>query len=99
MKRLAEFTKTTLIGGLLIVLPIYVSVLLLAKTVAGILALVAPVAAAIPGAGQFRQVIAILILFFICFVAGIVVRTGTGLRAKNAFERSVLERIPGYAMV
>ena len=44
MKRLAEFTKTTLIGGLLIVLPIYVSVLLLAKTIAGILSLVSPVA-------------------------------------------------------
>ena len=99
MKRLAELTKTTLIGGLLIVLPIYVSVLLLAKTVAGILSLVSPVAAAIPGAGQFRQVIAILILLAVCFVAGIVVRTGTGLRAKNAFERAVLERIPGYALV
>ena len=99
MKRLAEFSKTTLIGGLLIVLPIYVSLLLLAKTLAGILALVSPVAAAIPGAGQFRQVIAILIVLAVCFVAGIVVRTGTGLRAKNAFERSVLERIPGYALI
>ena len=99
MKRLAEFTKTTLIGGLLIVLPIYVSVLLLAKTLAGILSLVSPVAAAIPGAGQFRQVIAILIVLAVCFVAGIVVRTGAGLRAKNAFERAVLERIPGYALV
>ena len=99
MKRLAELTKTTLVGGLLIVLPIYVSLLLLAKTVAGILSLVSPVAAAIPGAGQFRQVIAILIVLAACFLAGIVVRTGVGLRAKNAFERSVLERIPGYALV
>jgi hypothetical protein len=33
------------------------------------------------------------------FVAGIVVRTGPGTRAKNVLERSVLERIPGYALV
>jgi len=99
MKRLAELTKTTLIGGLLIVLPIYLTILLLAKTLAGILALLSPVTAAIPGAGQFRQVIAALIVLAVCFLAGIVVRTGAGLRAKNAFERMVLEKIPGYALV
>jgi uncharacterized membrane protein len=99
MKGLAEFTKTTLIGGLLVVLPIYVSILLLAKTLAGILGLLSPVTAAIPAGGQFRQVIAILIVLVICFVAGIVVRTGPGLRAKNMLERSVLEKIPGYALV
>lgn len=38
MKSLAEFTKTTLVGGLLVVLPICLSVLLLAKALAGVLA-------------------------------------------------------------
>ena len=33
MKTLAEFTRTTLIGGVLIILPIYIAVLLLAKTI------------------------------------------------------------------
>jgi uncharacterized membrane protein len=99
MKGLAELTKTTLIGGLLVVLPIYLSVLLLAKTLSGVLALLSPVTAAIPAAGQFRQVIAILIVLVVCLVAGIVVRTGPGLRAKNVLERSVLEKIPGYALV
>jgi uncharacterized membrane protein len=99
MKGLAEFTKTTLIGGLLVVLPIYLSILLLAKTLSGILALLSPVTAAIPAGEQFRQVIAILIVFAVCFVAGIVVRTGAGRRAKNMLERSVLEKIPGYALV
>ena len=99
MKGLAELTKTTLIGGLLVVLPIYLSILLLAKTLAGILALLSPVTAAIPAGAQFRQIIAILIVLAVCLVAGLVVRTGIGLRAKNAVERSVLERIPGYALV
>jgi uncharacterized membrane protein len=99
MKGLAEFTKTTLIGGLLVVLPIYLSILLLAKTLSGILALLSPVTAAVPAGGQFRQVIAILIVFAVCFVAGLLARTGPGRRAKNALERSVLEKIPGYALV
>jgi len=52
MKGLAEFTKTTLIGGLLVVLPIYLSILLLAKTLSGILALLSPVTAPIPAGGS-----------------------------------------------
>jgi uncharacterized membrane protein len=99
MRSLAELTKTTLIGGLLVVLPIYLAILLLVKTIAGIFALLSPVTAAIPAGVQFRQVIAIVIALAVCLVAGLVVRTGLGLRAKNALERSVLERIPGYALV
>jgi uncharacterized membrane protein len=89
MKGLAELTKTTLIGGVLIVLPIYLSILLLAKTLSAIVTLLSPVTAAIPAGVQFRQVIAVLIVLVVCFVAGIVVRTGPGLRAKHALERVV----------
>jgi len=32
MKKIAEFTKTTLVGGLLVILPVYICVLLIAKT-------------------------------------------------------------------
>ena len=99
MKTLAEFAKTTLIGGVLIILPIYVAVLLLAKAVNGLMALLAPVTAQIPAGVEFRQIIAILVLIAICFVVGLVVRTGPGLRAKNAFERAVLERLPGYTFL
>ena len=99
MRGLAEFTKTTLIGGLLVVLPIYLSILLLAKTLSAIFALLSPVTAAIPAGAQFRQVIALVIVFIVCFVAGAVVRTRAGLRAQRRFERSVLEKIPGYALV
>jgi uncharacterized membrane protein len=99
MKGLAELTKTTLIGGLLVVLPIYLSILLLLKTLAAIFALLSPVTAAIPAGAQFRQVIAILIVLAVCLIAGIVVRTRPGRRAKRILERSVLSKIPGYSLV
>lgn len=99
MKTLAEFTKTTLIGGLLIILPVYLSVLLLAKAAMGLLALVHPIAAQIPASVQFRQVVAILLIAAACFIAGLIVRTGPGLQAKNAFERAVLEKLPGYTLL
>ena len=99
MKGLAELTKTTLIGGLLVVLPIYLSVLLLLKTLSAIFALLSPVTAAIPAGTQFRHLFAILIVLAVCLVAGAVVRTRPGRRARRVLERSVLRKIPGYSLV
>ena len=100
MRTLAEFTKTTLIGGVLIILPIYIAVLLLAKAVKALLEMLAPVTAQIPAGVEFRQAAAILLLIAVCFVVGLVVRTGPGLRAKNAFEQAaVLEKLPGYSFL
>jgi len=99
MRSIAEFTKTALIGGVLVILPIYLSVLLLLKAVGAIMGLVAPISQGLPESLPFRELIAILILVVVCFVSGIAVRTGPGLRAKNALERSLLEKIPGYALI
>ena len=99
MKTLAEFTKTTLIGGILIILPIYVAILLLLKALSGLLAAVKPIAAGIPAAVEFKQLLAILVLVAICFITGLIVRTGPGLRAKNAFEGAVLSKLPGYTLL
>jgi uncharacterized membrane protein len=99
VKTLAEFTRTTLIGGLLVILPVYVAVLLLAKTVQGLLGLLRPVAEQVPASVEFRQIVAILLLVCVCFLVGLIVRTGPGLRAKNACERALLEKLPGYTFL
>jgi uncharacterized membrane protein len=99
MKALGEFTRTTLVGGVLIVLPIYVSVLLLAKSLSIVIKLLSPVTAQIPATIQFRQLIASMILIAVCFIAGIIVRTGPGLRVQLAVERNLLNKVPGYALV
>jgi uncharacterized membrane protein len=99
MKAIAEFTKTTLIGGVLVVIPIYLSILLLLKAMAGVMGLVSPITEGLPTTLPFRELIALLMLIASCFLCGIAVRTGPGLRAKNALERSLLEKIPGYALI
>ncbi len=99
MNKIAEFTKTTLIGGLLVILPIYVCILLVAKSLSVAVALVSPITNQIPAALQFRQLIAFLVVIAACFLAGLVLRTGVGLRAKTALERNLLERIPGYSLI
>ena len=99
MRSIAEFTKTTLIGGVLVIMPVYLSVLLLLKAFAAVLGLVAPITEGLPVTLPFREVVAMLVLIGVCFISGIAVRTGPGLRAKNALERSLLEKIPGYALI
>src|SRR5215469_3587421 len=99
MRSIAQFTKTTLIGGVLVIIPIYLSVLLLVKGIAGVMRLVAPISQGLPENLPFRQMIAMLVLIGVCFACGVAVRTHLGLRAKKALERSLLEKMPGYALI
>ena len=99
MRTLMEFTKTTFLGGFLIILPVYISILLLAKAVGAVLTLLNPITDKIPATVQFRQVLAALAVIIVCFIAGLIARTGPGLRAKNAFELAVLEKLPGYGVL
>ena len=55
MRTIAEFTNTTLIGEFLIVLPVYVSLLLLGKALQSLMAAVKPITAAIPASVEFDE--------------------------------------------
>lgn len=99
MRNIAAFTRTTLIGGVLVLIPIYITALLLLKAAGGVLALVSPITQGLPVTLPFREVVAVLLLIAACFACGVAVRSGLGSRVKNALERSVLERIPGYTLI
>lgn len=100
MKALGEFIKTTLIGGLLIVVPIYFALLLLAKAVAGLMALLHPIVALLPDASEsYRRVAAAAIVIAGCFALGLVTRTRIGRAVQEWVETRVLERIPGFAVL
>jgi uncharacterized membrane protein len=100
MSTIAQFLKTTLIGGLLILVPMYFSVLLLAKAVKGLVGLLAPVTALLPeGLHELRQLAAIALVVLACFVLGLAARTRPGRFMLGEFERRVLEKIPGFAVM
>jgi uncharacterized membrane protein len=46
-----------------------------------------------------RQVFAIVFLVAVCFIVGLIGRTGPGLRAKNRIEQSLLSKLPGYTFL
>jgi uncharacterized membrane protein len=94
MNRIAEFSKTTIIGGLLVLLPAYLSVLLLLHAIGGVFALIQPISSHLPGGPVVARVAAVVVVLVLSFVAGIVVRTSIGRRAD-----ALLERIPGYSLI
>jgi len=96
VKRLLEFLKTTVLGGALVVLPAWLTVLLLLKAVMQLQVFVKPVSAALPQGVGHPRVLAVLTLFAVCFAVGALVRTAIGRGVARTVERTVLERLPGY---
>ena len=95
----AEFTKTTLIGGVLVVAPVYLSIILLAKMLVGVGNLIAPVTQGLPDTLPFRNIIAILLIVTVCLICGAAIRTKPGSWLKRTLEHSLLEKIPGYTLM
>jgi len=100
LKKIRQFLITTLIGGLLVILPIGLFYLLakfifdLASTV------IKPIANLIQIDGEYNnyiaQGIAFLIIIAFCFFVGLFVRTRSGKQIYLYFEQSSLARLPFY---
>ena len=99
MKTLAEFIRTTLIGGVLVLVPIYVLVLADLERHCPRRRSLSPVTAQIPASDEFRNLLALLIVIAACFVAGLVVRTGPGRRGLEVLQGRVLGKVPGYTLL
>jgi uncharacterized membrane protein len=98
MKRLREFVMTSLVGGLLIILPIYLSVLLLLKAMQAVGGVVRPIAKLLPDWLPAENVLSFLLVLVVCFLVGAATRTQGGRTARERIEKSLFEKIPGYAL-
>lgn len=99
MKRAWVFTTKALGAGLLIVVPVYLSLLLLLKAMGSIAGLVRPIAALLPDWFPAENVLALLAVLIVCFVVGVAVVTPSGRRLREKMERSLFDRIPGYSLL
>jgi len=64
---------SSLVGGLLIIVPIYLSVLLLLKAMQAVAGLVRPIAKVLPEWFPAEQVLSLLLVLIICFLIGVAV--------------------------
>ena len=99
MKRLREFIVNALVGGLLVVVPIYLAVLLLLKGMQSVVGLVRPFAMLLPEWFPAENLLSLLLVLMACFLIGVTVRTAAGQAIRERIEKSLLERLPGYSLV
>src|SRR5262249_9012525 len=60
--------------------------------------LVRPFAKLLPQWFPAEQVLSLLLVLLVCFLTGVAVRTPAGRAARERIEKSLFERIPGYAL-
>ncbi len=98
-----SFIKTTVIGGLIVVIPLSLIIIIFGDLFVSLVAIAQPIAKYLPFNELLNTIIvavlAVVGIFLLCFITGLIVRTSWGVSGKNWFERSVLNRIPMYSML
>ena len=90
---------TTVIGGLLIVVPVYLAVLLLLKAMKSAAGLVRPVAALVPDWLPAEGLLSLVLVIVLCFFVGVAVRTQSGRAVRERMEMVLFEKLPGYGLL
>ena len=98
MKRLGEFVMSALVSGLLIVVPLYLAILLLFKAMQSVAGLVRPFTMLLPEWFPAENALSLLLVLIVCFLIGAAVRTSAGRAIRERIEKSLFERVPGYAL-
>jgi uncharacterized membrane protein len=101
VNNLANFVKTTVIGGLVVIVPLAIIVFVVGDTLHTLIEATKPLTTDFPFGpfvnAMLAVLVAVLVIVAICFVAGFLLSTFWGRTAKNWLESTVLERIPMYS--
>ncbi|AUS04066.1 DUF502 domain-containing protein [Pseudotamlana carrageenivorans] len=103
MKNLVSFIKTTLIGGLFFIIPISLVIFMAGKVIKVLGKVVGPIAKHIEFSffdGEMTpRILAILLLFLVCFIAGVFAKTKLANRLREWIENNILSNVPGYTLL
>lgn len=103
MKRILKFVKTTAIGGLLVIVPFTVVLIVLSQLFYAIYGLGMKLSQTLPV--QILDNTGVILLLVIgsivglCFVTGLVLQTRAGIGIKEVFNRHIAKKIPMYGAI
>jgi uncharacterized membrane protein len=98
MKQFIQFVTKAFLTGLLILVPVYLSVLLLLKAMNSVAGIARPFANLLPEWLPAEHILSLLLVLIVCFLIGAAVRTPAGHAIQQRIEKSFFERMPGYAL-
>ena len=99
MRYARELITSTVVGGLFIVVPVYLAVLLLLKGMKSVGSLVRPIAALVPDWLPAERLLSLVLVLALCSLVGVAVRTPAGRAARERVEVVFFERLPGYGLL
>ena len=103
MRALSNFLKTTIVGGIVFLLPVAIILIAVQQLLRVAKRISEPIAAHFPDASLLgvgvRGIIAAAVLVAVAFIAGLIARTSAGRRIKDWVESSLLGGLPQYQMV
>lgn len=99
MKTIWKFIINTLVGGLLVLLPAYLAILLIIKGVMGLSQMVKPLVNMLPIGVEHHAIAAVLIVVLASFIVGLAVTTWPGRPLGKWLDKGLLDRIPGYTFI
>jgi uncharacterized membrane protein len=98
MKFLRDFVGTAVVGGLLVLVPLYLAGLLVVKLMGTIGGVVKPMASLLPEWVPAERLLSLLLVLLLCFAVGLLVRTTRGAAIRDQLDRSLFGKLPGYEM-
>jgi uncharacterized membrane protein len=103
MKRLRSFLKTSLLGGLVVILPATILVTVSLWLFGLITNWIKPLSDILRSYSEYNELIAdfiaISLIVIICFFVGVLVRTRLGGFLFRTIENRILQLVPGYSMI
>ena len=103
MKSLYRFLKTTVVGGLMVLVPVAVCVYTILASVKTALTAITPIAKFFHveslGGTVAIELVAVLVVVAVCFFCGLLVQTAGGRAIGSWFERRLFKLLPGYEMI
>jgi uncharacterized membrane protein len=103
MNRLKEFVKSTVVGGLLVILPLAISFFILTWVFGLVQEAISPLKTIVmqksPLQGVVADILAVALLIVVCFSVGVLVRIRLGKWLYSVLESNVFLKVPGYSLI
>jgi len=103
MNRLKEFIKSTIVGGLLVILPVALFLFVLTWLFGLVRKVISPLTIIVieksPLQGIIADVFVIALLVGACFAVGVVIRTRLGKWLYSILDSKIFMKAPGYTLI
>lgn len=103
MARLKRFLKNTIIGGLLVILPVAIFLFVVSWIFSFIRKVISPLTIILmeksPIQGLVADALVLAFLIFACFSIGVLVRTKAGKWVHSILESRIFLKAPGYMLI